>query len=366
MLSLENVNKRWGEFAHQDITLDVPKGEFFVLLGPSGAGKTLLLELIAGFHRPGSGVIRIAGRDVTRLPPEKRNVGFVYQDQMLFPHRTVRQNIAYGLRAHGVRRPERRKRIDDLADLLRLAGLLDRSVTSLSVGQKQRVSLARALAIRPHLLLLDEPFAALDPPLKLRLCDELRRLHEQTGVTIFHVTHDRAEAMGLAQRIGVIRDGRLRQVGADLAVFEKPNSAFVAYFTGGHNVYEGEASPDGDVTRFRSGDLEFVAATPVEGLVAGPCRAMVRPEHIIIALEPIHTSARNQIELRIESIVRGGAVYEITGRRGRAAMTCVVTPHSAEDLGLAAGVRVYYAFKASSVHLFDEDPKGETLDDDLA
>ena len=250
MLELHNINKAWGAFKLQDIELSIPRGQFFVLLGPSGAGKTLLLELIAGFHRPDSGSIRIGGKDVTTLPPEKRNIGFVYQDQMLFPHKTVRRNVLYGLEVRGARKAAAHERLSSLAAMLRLEPLMDRPVAALSGGEKQRVSLARALAISPDLLLLDEPFSSLDTPVKHDLWGELKDLQRQTGITILHVTHERAEALALGQRIGVIQSGQIRQVGPSLSVFERPNSHFVAGFTGGKNIYSGGADTDARRGRF--------------------------------------------------------------------------------------------------------------------
>ena len=197
MLRLDRVSRQWGEFAHRTVSFEVAEGEFFVLLGPSGAGKSLLLELIAGFARPDHGRIFVKGRDVTDIAPERRNIGLVYQDLMLFPHMNVRQNIAYGPRARGLDSAIIEKRVAALAEMLHIGEYLDRPATSLSAGQRQRAALARALATEPDVLLLDEPFSSLDPPLQMSLWKELTALHRRTGVTILHVTHDRSEAIAL-------------------------------------------------------------------------------------------------------------------------------------------------------------------------
>ena len=348
MLRLEHTCKRWGAFAHKDISLTVAAGEFFVLLGPSGAGKSLLLDLIAGFHRPDSGRIFINDADVTRLPPEKRNVGFVFQDQMLFPHKSARQNIAYGLTVRRTPKKVAAERIERLAAALHIEACLDRRVGAISVGQKQRVALARALAVEPDLLLLDEPFSSLDPPLKERLWAELKALHKRTGVTALHVTHDRGEALALGQSVGVISDGRIAQTGSDASVFERPDSAFVAEFTGARNIYSGEASVRESLTVFSSGPLELVSTTRL----SGPCYAVVRPENIIVSRRPARTSARNQIRGEVESLARRADLCQVTGRFAESLMTCVVTPLSVEELRLEPGATVYFTFKAGSVHLF--------------
>jgi molybdopterin-binding protein len=247
-----------------------------------------------------------------------------------------------------------------LADILHLDGLLDSPATKLSIGQKQRVALARALATEPDVLLLDEPFSSLDPPLKTRLWREMGDIHSRTGVTTLHVTHERAEAQALAGRIAIISAGRIRQVGGNDEVFERPETAFVAEFTGATNIYLGVAHANGTLTKFISDSLKLVS-TDATG---GPCRAMVRPENIVISRESVVTSARNQLEGEVEAVARRGEVFEVTARFGREVMTAVITPQSVEQLSIAPGARVYFSFKAGSVHLI-ADGGGED-DDDLS
>ena len=349
MLRIENLGKSWGTFKLRAINLDVPQGEFFVLLGPSGAGKSLLLELVAGFHRPDCGRIYISGTDVTALPPERRNVGFVHQDHMLFPHKSVRLNIAYGLESRRVEKAAARDRVDALASELHLEPLMDRSIGGLSGGEKQRVSLARALVVQPALLLLDEPFSSLDPPVRQRLWDALKGIQRHTATTTLLVTHDRAEALALGGRIGIIAAGHIEQTGADLSVFEMPNSHFVAHFTGGTNIYAGRSFGNGALTTFTSGALTLISTYNLNGT----CKALVRPENIIVSRAPTRTSARNQLRGRVQSVTRRGQLFEVVGRFDEHLMTCIVTPQSVEELRIAPGAEVYFSFKAGSVHLFE-------------
>ncbi len=209
MLRLERVCKSWKEFKLRDICFEVRKGEHFVILGHSGAGKTLLLEIIVGIYKPDSGRVFLKGSDVTDLPPEKRNVGYVPQNYALFPHLTVYENIAYGLKFRGLEKEEIKEKVEDLADIFGIKHLLHRKPRTLSGGEQQRVAIARALAIEPEILLLDEPFSNLDITLKEKLMSELMRWKEEIGFTAVHVTHDIGEAVKLADRICVMAEGRI-------------------------------------------------------------------------------------------------------------------------------------------------------------
>jgi molybdate/tungstate transport system ATP-binding protein len=347
MLELRDVSKQWQGFSLSRIALHVADGEFFVLLGPSGAGKSLLLELIAGFHKPDSGEILIRGRAVSHLPPERRQVGLVCQDSMLFPHRTAFENIAFSLRLRGQKGGVLREGVARLAGMLRIEHVLGRRPDALSGGEKQRVAIARALAVEPQLLLMDEPFGALDPVTQRSLRAELKRLHQETGLTVLHVTHDQAEARELGSRIGIMQHGRLAQVGEAAEVFERPRDAFVAEFTDCRNIYSGTAERDGDVTVFRSGALTLYSTAQV----SGPARAAVRPENIIISAEPVKTSARNQFAGRVTGVERQGSVYAVRALFGGREMTSLVTAHSVQELGIRPGALVYFSFKANSLHL---------------
>jgi len=232
MIRLRGLARAFGAFALGPLSLRITRGEYWVLLGPSGAGKSMLLETIAGLHPPDRGSIELAGKDVTAAPPEARGVGFVFQHSALFPHLTVRQNIAYGPSVRGAPRADRERRVDELAVTLRLAGVLARPVATLSGGEAQKIAIARALAPHPEVLLLDEPLGPIDHNGRLELQAELRRIHGELGLTMLHVTHSRDEARALATHCALLVGGRLVQAGPVDDVFTRPRCFFAAHFLG--------------------------------------------------------------------------------------------------------------------------------------
>jgi putative spermidine/putrescine transport system ATP-binding protein len=233
------LRKHYGEVAAvRDLDLTIAAGEFFTLLGPSGSGKTTLLRMIAGFERPDAGRIDLGDRDVTRVPPYARNVNTVFQDYALFPHMTVAQNIEYGLRVRRVARAQRRDQVDRALDMVRLTGLGGRKPAQLSGGQRQRVALARAIVNEPEVLLLDEPLGALDLKLRQEMQLELLRVQREVGITFIYVTHDQEEALTMSDRVAVLNQGRLEQVGDPIEVYERPATPFVAGFIGISNLIE--------------------------------------------------------------------------------------------------------------------------------
>src|SRR4051794_37701358 len=251
------------------------------MLGPSGSGKTTCLRMIAGFERPDAGTVSLAGSDVTRLPPAERDVNTVFQDYALFPHMSVADNVAYGLRVKGVKREERSKRVAEALDMVRLAGYGDRRPMQLSGGQRQRVALARALVNRPRVLLLDEPLGALDLKLRQQLQVELKRIQSEVGITFVYVTHDQDEALSMSDRIAVMDAGRVLQVGSPQEVYDEPDSRFVAGFVGVSNVLELPVSgvSEGAAT-LQLGARDAVTA-PAGALRAGQTAVVtVRPERI--------------------------------------------------------------------------------------
>jgi putative spermidine/putrescine transport system ATP-binding protein len=236
-LRLEGVRKNYGPVvAVAGIDLVVDKGEFFTLLGPSGSGKTTLLRLIAGFERPDSGRIELGGRDVTHLPPYARQTNTVFQDYALFPHMSVGQNIEYGLRIKHVPQAERSKRLDRALSMVRLTGLQNRRPNQLSGGQRQRVALARAVINQPEVLLLDEPLGALDLKLRQEMQIELKQIQKEVGITFVYVTHDQEEALTMSDRMAVMSNGQIEQVGSPVEVYERPATEFVAGFIGISNM----------------------------------------------------------------------------------------------------------------------------------
>ena len=242
-LEFQGVTKRFGQMtAVNHATFGVQKGEFFSLLGPSGCGKTTLLRMLAGFEQPDAGRILLDGRDITRLPPDKRQVNTVFQNYALFPHLTIWDNIAFGLRLRHLPKPEIAVRVEEMLDLIQLRDQAQKKPTQLSGGQKQRVAIARALVLKPQVLLLDEPLAALDLKLRQHMQIELDEIHDRVGITFLYVTHDQGEAMGLADRIAVMRNGVVEQIDPPATIYEAPRTSFVAAFIGDTNFFEGTVS----------------------------------------------------------------------------------------------------------------------------
>jgi putative spermidine/putrescine transport system ATP-binding protein len=281
-LQIDGITKRYGEVhAVRDVTLDVADGELVVLLGPSGCGKTTTLRVVAGFAEPTSGSVRLAERDITRLPPWKRNAGLVFQSYALFPHLTVAQNVAFGLQMRKAEPAETAACVADALRLVRLEHLGERLPRQLSGGQQQRVALARALAFRPDVLLLDEPLSNLDAKLRQEVRVEIRELQRKLGLTTVMVTHDQEEALTMADRLVVMNDGAVRQVGTQRDLYEHPVDRFVAGFVGRSTFIEGRIEAPG---RFRSaGGL----ALACNGAKVGPATLALRPERIVVDTAPL-------------------------------------------------------------------------------
>jgi spermidine/putrescine transport system ATP-binding protein len=281
---LEKVAKRYGEVVAVDhIDLEVNRGEFFSLLGPSGCGKTTTLRMIGGFEQPTSGLIELQGQDVTWLAPYQRNVNTVFQNYALFPHLTIYENVAFGLRRKGVRDDEVKSRVSEMLRLVQLEGYDRRKPTQISGGQAQRVALARALINRPAVLLLDEPLGALDLKLRKQMQVELKRIQKEVGITFIYVTHDQEEAMTMSDRIAVMNRGRYEQLGDPETLYERPTTRFVAGFLGVSNLLGGtcQGTEDGKgIIRLRDDTIVHAPAAAVYGLVS--VDVGVRPEKIRI------------------------------------------------------------------------------------
>jgi spermidine/putrescine transport system ATP-binding protein len=280
-IELIEVNKRYGSAVALDgVSMRIAEGEFFCLLGPSGCGKTTTLNLIGGFIPMSGGELRIQGVRVNDLPPHKRNVNTVFQSYALFPHMTVAQNVAFGLRMEGLAAGDRRTRVGEYLELVGLAGMESRFPAQLSGGQQQRVALARALSKRPAVLLLDEPLGALDLKLRRQMQSELSRIHRQVGTTFVFVTHDQEEALSMATRIAVMSQGRVVQLGTPREIYYRPVSRFVADFIGESNFLAGTVDADATGSRIT---LQGGATLPLgNGAVPGPATLMVRPEAVTI------------------------------------------------------------------------------------
>src|SRR5947208_6085673 len=296
-----HVSRHFGEVrAVDDVSLDIVDGEFFTMLGPSGSGKTTCLRLIAGFEQPTGGSIQLHGVEAAGQPPYERDVNTVFQDYALFPHMTVGENVAYGLMIKQVPKAERRKRAEEMLELVRLPGLAARRPAQLSGGQRQRVALARALVNHPRVLLLDEPLGALDLKLRKQMQLELKRIQQEVGITFLYVTHDQEEAMTMSDRLAVMRHGKVEQIGEPEAVYESPATEFVAGFLGASNMLDGEVKEvRGDVSTIlldAGGTTVTIPTIRVPAGVGSAVRVGVRPEKITLEADEGNTeSAMNSV-----------------------------------------------------------------------
>ncbi len=305
-VQIVDLVKRFAEVtAVAGINLDVAGGEFFSLLGPSGCGKTTTLRLIAGFEQPTEGRILLDGRDVAQTPPHKRNVNTVFQSYALFPFLTVEENVSFGLRYKSVTKSEGRKKTAEALALVRLDGYQRRRPGQLSGGQQQRVALARALVLNPAVLLLDEPLGALDAKLRKALQIELKALQEEVGITFIYVTHDQEEALTMSDRLAVMSNGRVEQVGSPVEVYEDPATAYVADFLGVSNLMSAFGEGGG---RVRLGDFELMAGRG-DVSARGPIRLVVRPERV--HLEDHGASGENRIPGMVQRVLYVGSVIQV-------------------------------------------------------
>ena len=348
MIKIRGLSVDLGDFILQETNLDIQKGEYFVILGPTGAGKTVLLEAIAGLHPIKSGRIWLDGEEITNLGPEKRGIGFAYQDYVLFPHLSVRDNIAFGMKQRGRPRGEVLSKVNELASLLGILHLLERKPDTLSGGESQKVVLARALAIQPRLLLLDEPLSAMDPLTREGLQRELQDIHKRFRTTTVHVTHDFEEAIALGDRIAVLGEGRIMQVGTVEEVFRRPSSEFVARFALTQNIFKVTVEGgDEGLGVISLGDIRISTSSERRGSM----HASLRPEDILISTEPLRSSALNSLPGTISDISDRGATVYLTVSMPPD-FVCLVTRHSFEEMELRKGMQVFITFKASAVHIF--------------
>lgn len=356
MIELRGVSARAGGFALRDVTFAIPQGCYGIVIGPAGAGKTTLLETIAGVIPARAGAIVLGGEDVTRLPPERRRLSLVYQQAFLFPHLTVAQNIRYGA-------PDA-ETAATVAEQFGVAALGDRAVAELSGGERQLVALARSVARRPEVLLLDEPFSALDPRTRAAARRALRAVYYERRFTVLQVTHDFNEA-GILGDVAVLLDrGQVLQSGAPEELFQRPASPYVADFLGAENVLAGTAQPIGAAatdftpTTDRSREQNAVAFSTgaitlyaLGDVVAGAAHAVIRAEEIAISVTPATSSIRNQFPGVVVELAPAGAITRVTVDVSGTLLVAAVTTRSARELSLAPGVNVVAGFKATAVHL---------------
>ena len=346
-LGIAGVTKRFGSFTAVDaVDLEVRRGEFLTLLGPSGSGKTTLLMMIAGFVEPTAGEIRLDGRAITRLLPEQRNFGMVFQGYALFPHMTVRGNVAYPLEVRGRPKAEIAATVRSMLELVQLQGLADRTPRQLSGGQQQRVALARALAFRPPLLLLDEPLGALDRKLRGEVQEQLKDLHRRTGTTFVYVTHDQDEALSMSDRIAIMNHGRIVQVGTPTELYERPVSRFAAGFLGKSNfIAVRVVGRQGATLACAAGDETLRQAAGGAAVATGARITLaLRPEKIALLERPAADAAGNAVPARITRTSYFGSVLEVEADAGPLGRLIATLPAWRNQRRTEAGQSVWLAW----------------------
>lgn len=346
---LADTSKVYGTTtAVREVSFELSPKEFLVLLGPSGSGKSTILRLIAGFADPTSGTIHVRGRPVAGFPPHRRDIGVVFQHLALFPHLSVFHNVAFGLQMRKVGRADITDRVQRMLDLVRLGGLEKRLPKELSGGQQQRVALARALVIEPDVLLLDEPLGSLDRHLRSEMQVEIKRLQRTLGIATIMVTHDQEEAITLGDRIAVLRDGQLEQIGTPASIYHSPSTLFIAEFMGAANLFRGlTVERAGENAVCKAADGLTLRAAGQEGLRPGDVvDAVVRPE--TIALSRGSVAADNCFEAEIVEVQFGGAVTRYVIAIGGVRLTSLIQDHG-DAASLAAGDHVFAAWSSRAV-----------------
>ncbi len=348
VLAIDGVTRRFGRIAAVDrISLDIRENEFFALLGPSGCGKTTLLRLLAGFETPDEGRILLDGVDIAPVPPNRRPLNLMFQSYALFPHMTVRDNVAYGLEMEGLAKDEIGRRVGAILETTHLTQFAGRRPDQLSGGQRQRVALARALVKRPRVLLLDEPLAALDKKLRGAMQIELKRLQHEVGITFVVVTHDQEEALAMSDRIAVLRDGHLLQCDTPHEVYERPADRFVADFIGVMNFIPGRIVEGGvEVVEGR----RIAGQLPVGAASAAPATAAVRPERVRL----FASALPNQLSGLVETVVYHGQDLQLGVKTGLSDRPFLVrlTAEQADRRRFAPGDRIEVGWEAADTRIF--------------
>jgi spermidine/putrescine transport system ATP-binding protein len=353
-IQLVDLVKRFGEVeALRGISLDIPPGEFFSLLGPSGCGKTTTLRMIAGFERPTSGEIVLDGKDMSTTPPNKRSVNTVFQSYALFPHLNVAKNVAFGLRFTSASKSDTQERVTKALDLVQLSGYEERRPNQLSGGQQQRVALARALILNPSVLLLDEPLGALDAKLRKALQIELKALQERVGITFVYVTHDQEEALTMSDRIAVMSEGRVEQVGPPKEVYEEPQTIYVADFLGVSNLMDAEAIGE-DASgrcRLRLGEFE-VGAEHGKLTARGKAKVVIRPERVLV--EEQGSAGDNRIPGMVERVVYVGPSIQLLLRLANGQSLQSTFPNRGQELGWSQGTPVMVHVPSEALRVLED------------
>ncbi|HEX6399491.1 MAG TPA: ABC transporter ATP-binding protein [Actinomycetota bacterium] len=358
-VQLVDLVKRFGDFTAVDgINLTVSPGEFFSLLGPSGCGKTTTLRMIAGFERPTEGQVVLDGVDVASVPPHKRHVNTVFQNYALFPHLNVEKNVAFGLKYQDTSKEEAKRMVGRALELVRLTGFERRRPNQLSGGQQQRVALARALILNPAVLLLDEPLGALDAKLRKALQIELKAIQEEVGITFIYVTHDQEEALTMSDRLAVMSNGRVEQIGPPKVVYEEPSTAYVADFLGVSNLMDAAAyGPIDGGCRVKIGEFELVAGQG-EPDAQGGVKIAIRPERVV--LQDAGTGGQNRIPGMVERIVYVGSAMQVIVNLAPGEKLQALLPNEGSTLPFQQGTAVAVHLPAEALRVL---PQGEVSEE---
>ncbi len=365
LLRLENLCKDYGQgMILHHLNLDIYPGEFLTLLGPSGCGKTTTLRMIAGLESVTEGRVWLEGRDITGLPPEKRPLNTVFQSYALFPHMNVFQNIAYGLKVRGIKKPEQKRRVEEALRLVRLSGYEKRMPAQLSGGQRQRVAIARAAVLRPKVLLLDEPLGALDLKLRQQMQTELKRMQQEMGITFLYITHDQEEALNMSTRIVILREGRVEQIGTPEEVYEHPQTLFAAGFIGQSNLLRGKVTavhPENCFT-LRVEDVELPVLSDRPFAVGDRAVLCLRPQRVRYGFQPQH-------QMEVQGVIRqkyysGGMQHTLIALSDRVTVKAVTQASEMDQFQI--GDRVYVGWNQTHAPMVPDEKLDEKLDSEAA
>ncbi|UUX91597.1 ATP-binding cassette domain-containing protein [Methanoplanus endosymbiosus] len=356
MLKLDNISKNLGEFRIDNASLDVIKGEYMVIIGPTGAGKTILLETVAGIYPPDSGRVIMGGRDITDAQPKDRNIAMVYQDFVLFPHLTVEANIGFGLKSRKVPRPEIEKKVRDIASVMGIDHLLHRYPGTLSGGEKQRTAICRAILMEPDILLLDEPLSALDTQTRENLRGELKKLHKMFNTTFIHITHNYEEVFSLADRVVIMNEGNILQIGDPDEVFRKPKTEFIASFVGFENIYPCKWLRSGKCLNLSIDNVDLVSESYDSSIAGDRATAVLRMEDVIVTpTVPAGDESCNKLKGIIDEIRDSGGFVRITIDAG-IRIKAVMMKRDFLRMNLSVGDTAYAVFPFEAFHVI---PCGE-------
>ena len=358
-LEIKDLSVNLGEFHLKDINLELYEGEYVVLIGPTGSGKSVLLETIIGFYTADKGTIKLGGKIINDIPPENRNIGIVYQDNVLFPNMDVYDNIAYGAK-NQFSDGKIEEKIMNISKIMKIDHILHRDISTLSGGEVQRTSLARALIVEPKIILMDEPFSALDISTQAKLTTLIKKVGNDYKTTFLHVTHNFNDVWNLADRVGVMKDGKIHQLSTIDDVFSRPENKFVADFVGVQNIFEGEIlekSPERAVIELSNGTIvnssDVDCLMKITGNKKENILIAIRPESIIFSNVEFASSARNQLKGKVIDTIKSGPTVLINVDVNGNIFKGLLTKSSAEDLEVEKGKEIYMSFKSLNVNILD-------------